>query len=290
MNNAIIILNYNDCETTVKLVEIIKDYKKLDKIIIVDNSSIDDSVRKLNSKFKQDEKIDILVTNKNLGYSGGNNFGIRYAIDKYNVSYFFVANPDIMFKEDIIVEIEKVFKENNDIGILAPKVSKGYNSWKLPTYTKAITSMFLWLSKKFGNEVYNNQNDGINYVDVVAGSLFAMKTDVYKNIDGLDEETFLYYEENIIGYKLKNANKKLAILGNVYYDHCHATSIKKVYKSKVKPFLIIVDSIKIYNRKYLKIGPMKKLIFNIAFIFALIERYLYDVYNKIYCYLERRKV
>lgn len=289
MNNAIIILNYNDYATTEKLIEKIKGYDKIDKIIIVDNASTDNSYQQLENKYKVNKKIDILESDKNLGYSGGNNLGIKYAIEKYNIDYFFVANPDIMFEENIIDEIENVLKENDDIGIVAPKVSNGYNSWRLPTYSKTITSMFLFLNKKFGNEVYKTQTQAINYVDVVAGSLFVMKTDVYKEIDGFDDETFLYYEENIIGYKLKNINKKSAILGNIYYDHNHATSIKKVYKSKIKPFLISVKSIKIYNKKYLKIGKIKRLIFNIAFIFAYVERFFYDIFIKIGYFLKRKK-
>lgn len=281
MKNAIIILNYNDYKTTEKLVDKVKTYKDIDYIVIVDNCSTDQSFNILKDKYSNIDKIDIIKNDKNNGYASGNNFGIKYAINKYSIEYFFVANPDIMFEEKIIEKIERKLIEDPNVGIVAPKVSKGYNSWKLPTYIKTITSMFLWLNKKRGNEVYKNQSEEINYADVIAGSFFAMTVKTYEQIKGLDEDTFLYYEENILGYKIKNIEKKNVILGNITYDHNHATSIKKTYKSKIVPFLIMVKSVRIYNKKYLKIGVIKQSIFNIFFIFALIERYIYDFYLKI---------
>lgn len=281
MNNAIIILNYNDYVTTEKLVDLINRYEALQHIIIVDNCSKDDSYKHMKEKYKKINKIDVIKNKENRGYANGNNYGVKYAIEKYKIEFLFIANPDIMFEEYVINEIQQVLISDKKIGIVAPKVNIGYNSWKLPTYTKTITSMFLLLNKKFGNQVYKKQDDVFNYVDVVAGSFFAMTTKTYMEIQGLDEDTFLYYEENILGLKIKQIGKKNIILGNVQYEHNHATSIKKIYKSKIPPFLIIVNSIKIYNKKYLKIGKMKQIIFNIFFMLALIERYMYNFAIKI---------
>lgn len=281
MKNAIVILNYNDYETCITLVENIKDYKKLNKIIIVDNNSTDKSFEKLIERYISFEKIDVIKTINNNGYAFGNNFGINYAIDKYKVDIVFVANPDVYFEENVIEEIENVFDDNNEIGVLAPKVSKGYNSWKLPEYKNVLASVFLYLNKKFGNYVYKNQNEKINFVEVVAGSLFSIRANVFKMIDGFDERTFLYYEENILGFKLKQNKIKSAILGNVFYDHNHATSIKKVFKSKIKVFKIAWNSIRIYAYEYLKINYIQRIFLDMVYIIALIERYLYDIYNKV---------
>lgn len=280
MKNAIVILNYNDSETTIKLVEHIKSFKKINHIIIVDNCSTDNSYDTLNRKYKQNEKIELIATNNNKGYASGNNFGINYAIDKYNCDFVIVANPDIMFKEELIDSFNKYFSNNDDIAILAPMVSKGYNSWKLPNFLKVIASLFLILDKLLGNEVYKNQTEELNYVDVVAGSLFAIKSEIFKKINGFDERTFLYYEENILAYKLKKENYKSAIMGKVFYDHCHAASIKKVYKSKVKLFKIVYKSIKIYANNYLEINKIQKCLLSTMYTVALVERHIYDLLNK----------
>ncbi|WP_277409282.1 glycosyltransferase family 2 protein [Lacrimispora xylanisolvens] len=47
MNVSCIILNYNDADTTIKLVQGMKDYSSLDSIVVVDNHSTDDSAARL---------------------------------------------------------------------------------------------------------------------------------------------------------------------------------------------------------------------------------------------------
>ncbi len=281
MKNAIVILNYNDFQMTKKLVDHILKIEKMEKIIIVDNCSLDNSLSYLKNEYDTIEKIDVINTKENNGYATGNNFGINFAIEKYNPEYILVANPDIFFNEDVIIEINTVFEENDDIAILAPMVSKGYNSWQLPNFSKTLASNFLLLSKMFGNKVYKNQKERINYVDVVAGSLFAIRGDIFKKVNGFDERTFLYYEENILAFKIKSLGYKSAILGNVTYDHCHAASIKKTYKSKLHLFKIINKSIRIYIYYYLKINFLQKIIFDFCSIIAYIERFLYDIYSRI---------
>lgn len=287
MKNAIIVLNYNDSSTTVKLVDNIKNYQKLNKIIIVDNCSTDDSYEILCKNYYEKSNIDIIKTNCNKGYACGNNFGVNYAIEKYNVDYVFIANPDIFFTEDIIYEVERTFNQFSDIAILAPKVSKGYNSWVLPDYWKVLASMFLILNRVFGNKSYSSQNDIVNYVDVVAGSLFAIRADVFKSVSGFDERTFLYYEENILAYKLKQKNYKSAILGNITYDHNHATTTKKVFKSKLKLFKIGINSIKVYTDNYLKINILQRILFKFVYTIAWTERAIYDVIWRCLLFLKK---
>lgn len=289
MKNAIVILNYNDWRITDKLVKNIVEYKSLNNIIIVDNFSTDNSYENLNKKYKNNRKIDIIKTTENKGYAVGNNFGIRYAIKKYNPDNIFIANPDIFFEENIIFDIEEVLKNNPKIAVVAPMVSKGYNSWKLPNYFSTLASLFLLLNKKFGNKVYSGQRKNkINYVDVVAGSLFVIKKQAFEEIGGFDEDTFLYYEENILAFKLKSLGYKSVILGNITYDHNHGTTVKKVFKSKVKVFTIIVNSIKIYDYKYLKINVFQKIIFNLFVIIAYIERIIYDIIFRFILYVRRK--
>ena len=113
-------------------------------------------------------------------------------------------------------------------------------------------------------------------VDVVSGSFFIIKSDIFEEIKGFDERTFLYCEENILGYKLKEKGYYTLLDNSCYYDHFHSVTIKKVYKSKVKPFKIYYESLKVYNKYYLKLSKTQNIFFKIAYIFALIERIIYN--------------
>ena len=93
MKTAIIILNYNDLETTKNMLNLIKDYKILDLIVIVDNKSLDNSYQEL-KKF-ENSKIKVLETDKNLGYAYGNNYGLNYLENK-NIDNVIISNPDVL--------------------------------------------------------------------------------------------------------------------------------------------------------------------------------------------------
>lgn len=75
-----VILNYNDAETTEKLVKQIADYNVLHQIIVVDNASTDDSLERL-KKLEADQpgRLHVLSADHNGGYGSGNNLGVRYA-------------------------------------------------------------------------------------------------------------------------------------------------------------------------------------------------------------------
>lgn len=73
-----VILNFNDSETTKKLVNNIKGYKVIDYIIIVDNKSTDTSFLELKRFENEDSKIKVIESPKNGGYGYGNNVGICY--------------------------------------------------------------------------------------------------------------------------------------------------------------------------------------------------------------------
>ena len=70
MRIGIVILNYCDSDTTLKMLNQIKDYNVLDLIVVVDNDSKDDSYEKL--KKEENEKIKVIKTDRNSGYASGN--------------------------------------------------------------------------------------------------------------------------------------------------------------------------------------------------------------------------
>ena len=69
-----VILNFNDEETVARLVHMIHDYDYLEKIVLVDNHSTDDSWEQL--QVLKDEKVELIRTEKNGGYGYGNNTGM----------------------------------------------------------------------------------------------------------------------------------------------------------------------------------------------------------------------
>ncbi len=277
MCNVLIVLNYNDAATTSSFLEFAQLYRVIDKIVVVDNCSTDDSLKVLSQY--SNSKIDVISTKKNGGYGYGNNFGAKYAISKYRPDIIFFSNPDVFFEEKVVEKMQSFLTQNNDVGIVTPLVNQGYNVWPIPNYF-GILEQLLLVSFNIEKAIIrtNIERNENNYclVGVVEGSFFAIKASVFEKVNGFDEKTFLYGEENILAYKLKEKGFREAALCDSYYDHFHSVTIKKVFKSKIKTYKYCRAGMLVYLNDYLKVNKIQKCIFNLVFIVGYVERILYE--------------
>ena len=77
MDTVAILLNYNDADTTIAAIKRLKNCDSLDKLIVIDNVSLDDSYERL--KAYESKKVALIKSKENLGYGCGNNLGLYYA-------------------------------------------------------------------------------------------------------------------------------------------------------------------------------------------------------------------
>ena len=122
MRVAVIIVEFNDAEETIKYVKKIETYQNIQRIVVVDNHSTDLNTISL-LKEVQSEKVLVLQADKNGGYNYGNNFGIRYlekSGEKYD--YFIISNPDIEVEQTAIQECLALLERDEMVGISAPRM------------------------------------------------------------------------------------------------------------------------------------------------------------------------
>lgn len=267
MKNGIVILNYNDSENTSLFLDDIKNYKCLDHIIIVDNHSTDNSVEKL--KPYENKKIEILTALENKGYAAGNNYGIKYLIEKYNVDNIIISNPDIIIKEEDLEKLLITLKEKN-VSVIAPvihepaSISRG---WKQPNFISLLVSNIPYF-RKFEQNILSYKDTHyetkLSGVDVVKGCFFIIKSSVMQDINYFDENTFLYYEENIMAKKLKDKNYKTYIHNQVNVIHALSKSINKSLINLDK-FKYLKRSQHYYEKYILKLNIFKLLILRLTY-------------------------
>lgn len=269
MNISIIIVNFNDWRTTKKYIENIRCYKKINHIIVVDNCSSDDSFYHL-KKLTEIKKVDVIKSEKNGGYGYGNNFGIKYAIDNYISDIVLVSNPDVQFEEEILDTMIFQIEKKADIAIVAPlmrfpdgRIAKD-TAWRLP---KSKIYFFLFdtpfnclLRKKY---FYKTNEKGIIKVDAVAGSFFMMKTNDFEKIGGFDEDVFLYFEETVLGIKLRNIDKKIILIPNISFVHSHSVSISKSYRKSHQRIKLLWESKRTIFKKYYDVTKIDIFLFDV---------------------------
>lgn len=252
----VLVLNYNDAITTNEFVESVKKYSCIHKILVVDNHSTDDSLKKL--KNLETDKVIVVDTGKNGGYGAGNNFGIHYLKEKYNPEYILICNPDVIVSEKVVKELSAFLRQNCDYAVAAPLMEipgKGcqYTAFKNANIFSFVMSVELFFSKIF-SPLYMNVStlQQKTFIDVfsVAGSLFMIDARKIAEMDLYDEKMFLYFEEFVLGKKLEEKKYKVALLSNMSFIHNHSVSISKTYKSILKQHMIYLSSYRYVVKNY----------------------------------------
>lgn len=253
MKNGMVIVNYNDAETTIKLLNNIRNYKCLDSIIVVDNKSTDDSLIRLESlKLK---KLIVLETKENRGYSYALNIGAKYLIDLYGECNIVFSNADIIIDSE--TDLKTLLGDLSAINVIvAPNILEDNTisrGWHIPTPGQDIILNIPGLRKKYFNNhlKYNDSyyKNHLSKVDTFSGCFFLMTSKHLQDINYFDEGVFLYYEENIFGVKTKELKKNIVIDNDVDVVHNHAVSIDKSLK-RIKKFNILKQSQLYFERKY----------------------------------------
>ena len=249
-----VIVNYNDAKTTIKLLKQIKEFKNIDNIIVVDNNSTDDSYNQL--KKQEIDNITIIKNNENKGYASGMNVGAKYLIEKIGKCYIIFSNSDIIIKkkEDLNLLSSDI---NEEVGVVSPVIDEHGNfnrGWKKTTAMMEILLNLPYISRYFKRKKLYYKDDYYkkdkSYVDVVSGCFFIVDSEVLKQVDYFDENTFLYYEELIFSKRLEKIGKKLIVDNRVKVIHDHSVTIDKNIK-RINKYKILKASQRYYVKHYL---------------------------------------
>lgn len=278
---AIIVLNYNDFLETQNCINKMLELKVKERIIIVDNKSNNDSFTILKNRYGNIVNIDVVQSKENRGYSYGNNFGMKYAIQKYpSIKYFCIMNPDVMIiKEDVFSHLIQKLEKNNNIAAISPimLLNGKYNfdgmCWDIPTEKTIYYNHILFRKNKKRKESLIVSDDLVAEVGVIPGSFFIIKRNEMEKIDFLDENVFLYNEENILSNKLLKINKRVALSIDDYYVHNHKKSNYRTLREMLKLNEIGYQSRKYLCQKFYSKRSLKKLkvinIINIIYLYMI---------------------
>ena len=154
MTSAIVVLNYNDADLTMRYTDKIRHYSTYDYVIVVDNASTDGKTETL-KKFCEDNGIDFVESKENKGYSYGNNLGAFYAIRNYDPDVIFISNPDIICSEDSAKKIIEGFSVSDDIGLVTGLVhvyDDNHEVTEYPYFSYRVPSLADMISNKSQNE------------------------------------------------------------------------------------------------------------------------------------------
>jgi hypothetical protein len=237
MRLSIITINYNSLENTIKLLESLKNQTDKDfEVIVVDNNSHD--VEKL-MNYKTSENnpaqsnpadhqqkgrtlggagIIYIKNDRNLGFSGGNNIGIKKALEN-GPDWVFLLNNDTWVESPFIERLKPILEGREGIVGLSidegdRTVFAGQINWLKPTLSH-ITTLNVVMTKS------------VDKLYAIGGAMLIHKS-VFNKIGLLDESYFLYFEDADFCQRARKAGIPVSFLPEIKISHSVSASTKKL--------------------------------------------------------------
>ena len=266
-----VILHYIALDETIKCVDsIVSNVDGEKKIIVVDNYSPNDSYTKLKGYYLKSDVVEILQTDKNIGFANGNNFGYKYALEKYNPDFMVVMNNDMEIKQsDFITRIFKCYEEHRffimgpDIYSTKKKYHQNPQTRKLPTLDELKkTQRSLWFKDKLKFlirlkwilrnrqtktvEVIDKSKDFVDEVIInpmLHGSCYIFSKDFMSrhSSECFYNKTFMYMEAEILYYQALRDKEMMVYCPDLHVDHHEDVATDAEYKKQYKKSIFSIQ-------------------------------------------------
>lgn len=211
----LIAINYNGLEDTMEFISSVNhiEYPNY-HIVIVDNASTKGDL----DSIPVGEHLTVLRSDKNLGFSGGNNLGIDYAL-KHGADYIVLINNDTVVEPDFLNNAIAYLQENPNIGVLTGKImyAKQQNSF---WYAGGILNYWRGRAYHIGsNEEDQGQYNQIREISFCTGCLMIIPRGAIIDVGMMSEEYFLYFEDTEYSARFTEKSYKIVYHPGVKIYH-----------------------------------------------------------------------
>lgn len=245
--------------------------------IVVDNASTDSSPQLVKEKFPW---VKLILSSKNLGYSGGNNLGLS----KAKGEYILFLNSDVEIVPNALVEMKGFLENDQKVGAATPRVDlftggmdldchRGFPTpWASLTYFSGLESLFP-KSKLFGRYHLGYLDlTKVHEIDAGFGTFMLIRREILNEVGNWDEKYFFYGEDLDFFYRVKKAGWKVMFYPKVLaFHHKGASSglrkessrVTKVSRDiKIKTAQSSIRAMEIFYKKFYsgKYNPMVALV------------------------------
>lgn len=228
---TIALLNWNNSNETLECLYSLQNVTKPEfEVLVVDNGSKDDSVFQLNT-FKNritDFRLTIVQNDENLGFAGGCNVAINWAI-KNNQDYLLLLNNDTSVRRNFLEELLKHAEKHEDVAFFVPSIffqdkpsllwfgGNAYINWR-KMHQSAISDLYL---KPLPLSATAQD------IDFASGCAMFCNMQALQEIGGFDEEYFLYWEDVDFSLKAREYGWRIRWVPNAHIYHKVSATTKK---------------------------------------------------------------
>jgi len=207
------------------------------EVLVVDNASADGSAEMVESDFPQ---VRLVRSPKNLGFSGGNNLGIKAARGRYVL----LLNPDVLVHPNAFAALVSYLDAHPEVGAAGgriinpdgtsdPGARRGFPSASAAFYRMVGLSYIFPHSPRFAryNMLYLDESRETE-VDAVSGCFMCVRREVVEAVGGLDEAFFMYGEDLDWCYRIRSAGWKVAYVPGAEIVHFKGESTRSLPRAR----------------------------------------------------------
>ena len=241
--------NHKDILNAVDSIEQFTDKEIEKKIYIVDNGEDNNEACEIKKEIISHVDLEYIEVHSNLGFGKGHN----YVLPLLDSEYHAIVNPDIVLKEDAFSSILKYMDTHKEVGMVVPRIIDEVGRLQ-EAYRKELTvfDMFIrmFCRKLFSKRIAKNALQDQDYsqsfqVPFAQGSFLVIRTELLKDLDGFDDNFFMYVEDADLCRRV-NLVSKLVYFPDVAVIHKWE---KGSHKEKTL-FKFHINSMKYYFKKW----------------------------------------
>jgi len=209
----VIVLNWNGKEDTIECISSLSKQKNSRyNIVLVDNSSTDGSANEVQKTFPN---VIVIRNKQNLGYAGGMNVGIKYALTK-KADYVLILNNDVILDEKLLWYLES--NTNDNVLITSPVIYYKDKPELIWSVGGMINPILLEMTKPQGGD--NNFLNKPMEKDFLSGCALFIDSSVFERIGYFDERFFPgYYEDLDFCLRAKKNKIKMQVIPDAKIWH-----------------------------------------------------------------------
>lgn len=241
----IVVLNWNGKEDTITCLDSVAGVEGLGGVVCVDNGSTDGSVEAIRAAHPE---VTLIETGANLGYSGGNNVGIRHALDR-GAEWVVLVNNDATLAPDAIAAFADAAGRWRRPGILAGKVMFADDRQRIWWAGQRVDLLTGYSGRPRGYR----RPDGPAYsreqpTERAVGALMALSRSMLERVGLLDDDLFAYVEDVDLSLRARKAGFEVVFVPTARAWHAVGGSTGGEYGSTHTLFYGVRNTIVVCER------------------------------------------
>lgn len=210
----IVLLNWNGWRDTLDCLESLQylDYSDY-KLLVVDNASTDESVEKIKAAWPS---VELLQTGLNLGFGGGCNVGIEYAMCR-GADYVWLVNSDTVVDPGALSALVHKADQNRRLGSVGSVVYEIDETQKIQLWGGGKINLWTGSSRHLVSP---------GMPDFISGASILLRCTALEEVGLFDQKDFfMYWEDADLGFRLRQAGWGLAVAENSHIRHKQSASL-----------------------------------------------------------------